>query len=32
LGYSSYDVAKTTKSRCVKKLKRIIDDLLGDAE
>lgn len=28
LGYSSYDVAKTTKSRCVKNLKQKVNDLL----
>jgi len=28
LGYSSYDVAKTTKSRCVKNLRQKVNDLL----
>lgn len=29
LGYASYDVAKTTKSRCIKKLKKMVNDLLN---
>lgn len=32
LGHSSYDVAKTTKSRCVKSLRKKVNDLLNQQQ